>query len=95
MIACDKCEEWFHAECFNINLLEIVDIEHFPFLCKSCELKNIREEKMVTPSFPQEEVDRKRFGKEKIKLDLVSQKSSRAMAAQSNSDDDLMAVESI
>lgn len=50
---------------------------------------------MVTPSFPQEEVDRKRFGKEKQKLDLVSQKSSRAMAAQSNSDDDLMAVESI
>jgi hypothetical protein len=97
MIACDKCEEWFHAECFNINLLEIVDIEHFPFMCKTCELKNIREEKMATPSFPQEEVnfDRKRFGKEKLKLDLVSQKSSKMLAAQSSSDDDLMAVESI
>lgn len=33
MIACDNCEEWFHAECFNINLQEIVDIEHFPFMC--------------------------------------------------------------
>jgi len=66
-------------------------------MCKTCELKNIREEKMATPSFPQEEVnfDRKRFGKEKLKLDLVSQKSSKMLAAQSSSDDDLMAVESI
>jgi len=40
MIGCDKCEEWFHAKCFNINLLEIPDIEHFDFLCPDCQKKS-------------------------------------------------------
>lgn len=26
MIACDVCEEWFHAKCFDIVLAAIVDI---------------------------------------------------------------------
>lgn len=39
MIACDICEEWFHAACFGINLMEIVDIANFPFTCSSCKSK--------------------------------------------------------
>lgn len=31
MIACDVCEEWFHAKCFDIVLSQIVDIQNFPF----------------------------------------------------------------
>mmetsp|Transcript_4874 Transcript_4874/g.5935 ORF Transcript_4874/g.5935 Transcript_4874/m.5935 type:complete len:91 (+) Transcript_4874:1247-1519(+) len=39
MIACDVCEEWFHAHCFGINLAEIVDIVSFPFMCHECKAK--------------------------------------------------------
>ena len=39
MIACDYCEEWFHAHCFGINLSEIVDIANFPFSCFDCSSK--------------------------------------------------------
>ena len=39
MIGCDKCDEWFHAKCFGINLLEIPDIEKFEFVCPGCRPK--------------------------------------------------------
>lgn len=40
MIACDVCEEWFHAACLNINLTEIADIANFPFTCPACKEKS-------------------------------------------------------
>lgn len=39
MIACDNCEDWFHAACFGINLMEIADIANFPFTCHACKHK--------------------------------------------------------
>ena len=36
MIGCDKCEQWFHAQCFSIDLLSIPDIDKFDFLCPDC-----------------------------------------------------------
>lgn len=51
MICCDICDEWFHAACFNLNLLEIVDIENFPFQCPECQAKIKKIKK--NPKIPQ------------------------------------------
>ena len=110
MIGCDKCDEWFHAECFNIKLSEIVDIQSFPFVCPQCLKKSqIEEHKQTNPTLPdnlpenqKDGVDKKRTGKERQKQELFSQKSNNSkqtlamMPSQISSDsDDLVATEHI
>ena len=36
MIACDKCEEWFHGECINVKESEAGNIKYYycPQCCK-------------------------------------------------------------
>uniref|UniRef100_A0A1I7Z6W0 PHD-type domain-containing protein n=1 Tax=Steinernema glaseri TaxID=37863 RepID=A0A1I7Z6W0_9BILA len=50
MVACDKCEEWFHADC--VGFTEEMDAEEKPYFCKACSTrrkKSIVKRRATTP----------------------------------------------
>ena len=36
MIACDRCEEWFHPACLNINLSGEIEMNSHLIFCLDC-----------------------------------------------------------
>lgn len=38
MIGCDKCDEWYHPACVNLDTTLIPDMDAFEFTCPPCKL---------------------------------------------------------
>jgi len=88
MIACDKCEEWFHGECINVKESEAGDIKYY-YCPKCCKRDSSLKTKYRKKKDKKHEKERKKERKrESPPIPPPKAKKSRIILQPSDDDDD-------